>query len=165
MTPSSRLFDPNEQAGWLAIVGWRKFQHYHDRRPIWIKTYLDLLERDEYLDLTPTARAVLHGLWLMTARRPSVNRLSTSKLSRALNMRVTSQHLTSLRDAGFIDFCSSKTDAELVQNRSTEVEVEIEKERAFPLNGQPKTQTVVCPECGVGGASHIHASDCSLVSA
>ena len=32
---------------WIEIVGWEKFQHYRDRRPIWIKNYLDLLNNDD----------------------------------------------------------------------------------------------------------------------
>lgn len=133
-----RLFDPNEQAGWLAIVGWRKFQHYHDRRPIWIKTYLDLLDRDEYLELTAGERSLLHGLWLMTASSRSAVRLSTRSLSRRLALKVTSQQLESLRDAGFIEFFSSKTDAELVQNRSAEVDRELEiEERPLSTKDPP----------------------------
>ena len=34
---------------WIEIVNWDKFQHYKDRRPVWIKLHLDLLDNDDYL--------------------------------------------------------------------------------------------------------------------
>lgn len=103
----STLFDSSEQAGWLVIVGWEKFQHYRDRDPIWIKNYLDQLDRDEYLDLSLATRGLLQDLRLLTARRRGRVRLDTAKISRALGVRVTLAQLEALRDAGFVAFSAS----------------------------------------------------------
>ena len=37
---------------WIEVVGWEKFQHYKSRRPLWIKTYTELLTKREYRALT-----------------------------------------------------------------------------------------------------------------
>lgn len=127
-----RLFDDSSSAGWIVVVGWETFQHYRDRTPIWIKTYLDLLERDEYLDLPPATRGLLHDLWLLTARRSGVVSANTLRLSRVLGCQVRRSQLEALADAGFIAFSASKPVPKPEQNRSrsgprARVEAETEK--------------------------------------
>lgn len=112
----------------LEIVGWEKFQHYSDRDPIWIKNYVDLLRRDEYMDLTPNRRALLHGLWLLYAIKRREVRENTATLSRELNMKVTRRDLKALEHAGFIALAASKTLAGRYQPASPEKEVEKELE-------------------------------------
>lgn len=99
-----------DDAAWIVIPGWEKFQHYKDRDPPWIKNYTRLLRKDEYLDLTAHQRAVLHGIWLLAAQNDNQGqvRLNTSSLSRQLNLRVSSRQLESLNHAGFIEFSASK---------------------------------------------------------
>jgi hypothetical protein len=113
-------------SGWLQIVGWEKFQHYKDRRPTWIKNYVDLLRRDEYTDLTPAARAVLHGIWLLAASRPDASRMRAVSLSADLKMRVTRAHLESLNHAGFILLSASDSVSTLYKTASLETEKEKE---------------------------------------
>lgn len=93
---------------WIIIPGWDKFQHYRDRRPVWIKNYLDQHDRDEYLELPAGTRALLHDLRLMYARRRGQIRLDTRWLSGELHVRVTTQQLEALNHAGFISFSASK---------------------------------------------------------
>ena len=116
---------------WIVVPGWEKFQHYRDRNPVWIKTYIDLLDRDDYLDLTPGCRAVLHGVWLLTARRRGVVRASS--LPRALNMRVTSLQLERLNEAGWVELSASKP---LALARARALAVETETEIDIPLTPQ-----------------------------
>jgi len=53
---------------YITIPNWKRFQHYKDgRAPSWIKTYLELLSTDEYLDLSAGDRGVLHGAWILAA--------------------------------------------------------------------------------------------------
>jgi hypothetical protein len=93
---------------WIVIPNWDKFQHYKDRTPNWVKTYLELLHNDAYLSLTGHCRGVLHGLWLVYASSCGQVTLDTRSLSRQLGLRVTSQQLESLNQAGFIRFRASK---------------------------------------------------------
>ena len=56
----------------IQVVGWAKHQHFRDRRPVWIKLHVDLLDDPEnafrWRQLSDTARAVLVELWLLCAK-------------------------------------------------------------------------------------------------
>lgn len=51
----------------LRIPKWRDFQHYKDRRPVWIKAHTELLLDDEWHELADASKAHLFGLWLLAA--------------------------------------------------------------------------------------------------
>lgn len=98
-------------SGWIVIPRWEEFQHRDADRvavPTWIKTFTRLLSDQAYLDLTAAQRAVLHGIWLEYARTRRELPVSTTSLSRRLNLRVTQKTLDSLNHAGFIDISASK---------------------------------------------------------
>lgn len=113
----------------ITIVGWDEFQHYKERDPIWIKNYVRLLRQDEYMDLTPHRRALLHGLWLLYAIKRQALRHHTATLSRELGMRVMTADLEALKQAGFIAFSASKPLAKRYQAARPEKEVEKEVEK------------------------------------
>jgi len=87
---------------------WDAFQHTdatkRGHNPRWIKNYTALLSDDNYLDLTPSRRAILHGLWLEYARSGRELRENTRSLSRRLQLKVTTRDLEALNHAGFIEF-------------------------------------------------------------
>ena len=135
---------------WISVRNWRRFQHYDPakRQPPWIKCYTELMSSDEYLALHAGPRAVLHGIWLEYASSQCQLRFDTVSLTRRLNLRVTSQHLEALTDAGFITKVASKTLAEGYHDASARAhDVEVEKEEDKPpypnpavdvaQNGQP----------------------------
>ncbi len=121
---------------WISVRNWRKFQHYDPskRRPVWIKTHLDLLSSDDYRDLSAGARAVLHGIWLEYASTQCQLKFDAKSLSTRLNLRVTKQQLETLVDAGFIDIVASKLLADGYQDASPEVE---KKREEKPPNPNP----------------------------
>ncbi len=146
---SDHLFNPNGGDGWILVLKWDELQHYKNRNPPWIKNYLNLLDKDEYMELSPGSRALLHGLWLLVARRagdsphssfidPPCFPADTLRLSRALSMKVSSHHIASLVHAGFIEVSASKPLASSLakrgQNASLEREREKERERAKALS-------------------------------
>lgn len=90
----------------IEIPKWDLFQHYKDRNVPWIKTYTSLLHKDEYLTLTGHQRGVLHGIWLMYAASSRRISAETRRLTRALNVRVTTADLEALNRAGFIELVS-----------------------------------------------------------
>jgi hypothetical protein len=49
------------------IKNWRKFQHFKNRRPPWIKLYRDLLDDPDWHDLDPAAAKFLVMLWLLAS--------------------------------------------------------------------------------------------------
>ncbi len=107
--------------GWISIPGWRRFQHYDPsrRQPPWIKTYLELLDNEDYLSLSETQRSALHGIWMAYARGRSKLRADTRTLSQRLNLRVTKRTLQALSDAGFIQIVASNVLADGYHSAST----------------------------------------------
>lgn len=53
----------------VCIRNWRRYQHYKNRRPPWIKFYVDLLGDDEIKELPPGSRLVACLLLLVAANR------------------------------------------------------------------------------------------------
>lgn len=116
----------------LVVVGWDKFQHYRVRRPVWIKNYVDLLRRDEYLGLTGHRRAILHGLWMEYATCDARLTLDTRSLSRRLQLRVTMSDMEALNHAGFVLFLASNPLASRSESASAEKET-YKEAKAVPL--------------------------------
>ena len=50
-----------------SIKNWKKFQHFRDRRPPWIKLYRELLDDLDWHELEPKAAKVLVMLWLIAS--------------------------------------------------------------------------------------------------
>lgn len=95
---------------WIVPLNWSKFQHYSDRTPPWIKLYLELLDKPEWLDLAPTAKAQLTTVWLLRARTQGpvsvvILRLYMPVESATRHFRVG---LEQLNHAGFIAMFASK---------------------------------------------------------
>jgi len=51
----------------MRIKNWKKFQHFKDRRPPWIKLYRELLEDPDWHELDPPAAKLLVALWLIAS--------------------------------------------------------------------------------------------------
>ena len=90
---------------WIVIPNWEKFQHYRDRRPVWIKDYPDQLDRDEYRALSPTARALLQDVRRLCALSDGVVRKEGA--GTRLGMKLRREHWKELSDAGFIEIVAS----------------------------------------------------------
>lgn len=130
------------EARWIIVRNWDRFQHYKDRDPPWIKDYTEQLDDPAYLELTGVQRAALQGIRLKYATSRRQVRDSTRLLSRQLNMRVTRETLEALNHAGFIEFSASKPLADCKQDasaRATREEAETDKERTARTraNGKP----------------------------
>jgi len=51
----------------MKIKGWKRFQHFKDRKPPWIKLYKDLLEDPEWHELAGDDAKALIALWLVAS--------------------------------------------------------------------------------------------------
>lgn len=51
----------------LRVKNWHKFQHFKDRRPLWVKLYRDLLDDIEWHELDPVAAKALVMIWLIAS--------------------------------------------------------------------------------------------------
>ena len=124
---------------YIQIPDWERFQHYKDRDPPWIKNYVKLLHKDEYLSLSGHARGILHGIWMTYSTSHRQLRGDTATLSRRLNLKVTRHDLEALVQAGFIQLVASTVLAKRYQDASKTLALAraralaIEEEREKPL--------------------------------
>lgn len=51
----------------LRVKNWKRFQHYHDRKPAWIKLHRELLDDMDYHMLPLASRALAPMLWLLAS--------------------------------------------------------------------------------------------------
>lgn len=122
-----------EQCGYIYVKNWETFQHYGDRRPIWIKNYVALLDDDEYLALDASSRALLHGLWMLVART-SNGRLVASRSRIATLLGLRRCNLEPLIHAGFIEICASKAASNRASKAASPEEKRV-KNPPTPLTG------------------------------
>jgi hypothetical protein len=54
--------------GYLRVRNWDRFQHYKDRKPIWIKYHVDLLDNTDLRELPYSTRLLWDQILLLTAR-------------------------------------------------------------------------------------------------
>lgn len=85
----------------LAVKGFRKFQHYRDRDPVWIKLYTNLLIDAAFLQLPEVAQAQLMKLWILASQLgnplPNNPKLLAGKIGTSGKF-----HLAAIIDAGFL---------------------------------------------------------------
>jgi hypothetical protein len=105
--------------GWIVVPGWDKFQHYHDRNPVWIKLYLELRSDDGWRQLSLAGRGLLVSIWIEFGASRGV--LRASDLPSRVAQKNLRRTLDSLRKAGFIQVSASKP---LALTRSREKEKE-----------------------------------------
>lgn len=126
-------------AGYIYAVDWDRFQHYKDRRPVWIKNYIDLVDNDRYLELTGAQRALLHGIWMLLAVTGN-GRLSAGVMSGKGQRNANVNHLAArlqlrkcslepLIQAGFIEVRASKAASTPSESASAETEGSKEPKR------------------------------------
>jgi len=51
----------------MKIKNWDRFQHFKDRKPIWIKLYRDLLDDLNWHELDPKSAKALVMIWLIAS--------------------------------------------------------------------------------------------------
>lgn len=122
----------------MQIKNWKKFQHFKDRKPPWVKLYRDLLDDIEWFELDPKAAKVLTMLWLI-ASEDDGNIPTTKQL--AFRLRMSEKET---------EVCISKLSHWLIQDDNTtistryqddapetetETELETDKECISPPSG------------------------------
>ena len=58
---------------YFSIKNWKKYQHYKDRRPPWIKLHNALFDDYEYQALSDASKLHLITIWLLASRSNKVN--------------------------------------------------------------------------------------------
>lgn len=88
--------------GCLRIRNWRKFQHYTDRRPPWIKLHESLLENTAFYDLADYLKVQLMSLWLVASKYDNEIPARPEWLER-FNLSHKELDLAALIETGFVE--------------------------------------------------------------
>lgn len=87
---------------WLGIKGWREFQHYRDRKPPWIKTYVALLDDRQFNRLEPAVQLILVKTWLLASKDDGRVAVDLPWISQRINLPVTDDQYRAAVRAGFL---------------------------------------------------------------
>ena len=122
----------------MQIKNWKKFQHFKDRKPPWVKLYRDVLDDLEWYELDPLASKVLVMCWLIASEDDG--RLPSSK-TLAFRLRMTEKqtidclnklsHWLEQDDINAISkrYQDDSLETETETEKETEKEIEVEKKR------------------------------------
>lgn len=114
----------------LAVKNFQHFQHYGDRKPIWIKLYNDLLDDYDFAQLSEESRFHLVMIWLLASRHDNRIPHDAAWIGQRINAR-RPVDLDVLISAGFLVVRehASNVLAETEQVACLDVDVEEEKNR------------------------------------
>lgn len=135
----------------LRVTNWRKFQHYHDRNPPWIKLATGTFQNYEFSRLHDASKLLAVCIWTLAARSSDgsvPDDLDFIKQMGCLGQLIKAEHLKQLIDQGFITRCSEPlaTRSQVAAlEREGEVERETEGEKIPALSPPGSTPAHVEP--------------------
>lgn len=111
----------------MQIKNWKKFQHFKDRKPPWVKLYRDVLDDLEWYELDPLASKVLVMCWLIASEDDG--RLPSSK-TLAFRLRMTEKQTIDCLNklSHWLEQDDINAISDRYQDDSLETERETEKE-------------------------------------
>ena len=112
----------------MQIKHWKKFQHFKDRKPPWVKLYRDLLDDLDWHELDAQASKVLVMLWLIASEDDG--RIPPTK-TLAFRLRMTEKQTNDCLNklSHWLEQDDISTISERYQDDSLETETEREKEK------------------------------------
>ena len=112
----------------MQIKNWKKFQHFKDRKPPWVKLYRDVLDDLEWYELDPLASKVLVMCWLIASEDDG--RLPSSK-TLAFRLRMTEKQTIDCLNklSHWLEQDDISAISDRYQDDSLETERETEKEK------------------------------------
>jgi hypothetical protein len=133
----------------MQIKNWKKFQHFKDRKPPWVKLYRDLLDDIEWFELDPKAAKVLIMLWLIASEDegniPPVKQLAFRLRMSEKETEVCISKLSHWLEQGDNEVISTRYQDDAPETER-ETETEIETECISPPSGEPEDKTGL-PKC------------------
>ena len=127
----------------MQIKNWKKFQHFKDRKPPWVKLYRDVLDDLEWYELDPLASKVLVMCWLIASEDDG--KLPPAK-TLAFRLRMTEKQtidclnkLSHWLEQDDISLISDRYQSDSLETE-TETETEIEKEREKETEAKQRTK-------------------------
>jgi hypothetical protein len=128
---------------YLAIRSWRRFQHYHDRRPPWIKVYVEMLDDIELRRLPVTTRLLWDQLLLLAARYDNAIPKENEEIANMtrIPLEAVAKGIETLLEGGWLREVSRKPPASKAlakRPRNARPETETERETNNPPTPLPK---------------------------
>jgi hypothetical protein len=117
----------------MRIKNWKKFQHFKDRRPPWIKLHREILEQRDINAISDKSFRVLVLLWLLASEDEDKNGNLPEMEDIAFRLRMKEKEITqSLQELGaWIDYSDIKEISDRYQDVPTETEAETEKRQTW----------------------------------
>lgn len=121
----------------MKIKNWKKFQHYQNRKPPWIKLYKDILDQRDINMLADCSFRILIELWILASEDPQNEGNLPEIPDIAFRLRRTEKEIVkSLQELKeFIIFNDSKMLASCNQSAMLETETETETEKRESMRG------------------------------
>ena len=135
----------------MKIKNWKKFQHFKDRKPPWVKLYRDLLDDLDWHNLDPKYAKNLVMMWLIASEDKAGEGSLPDRKCLAFRLRVSEKELdeTLQHLSDWVVQDDIKTISDGYQSDSPETETETETETNITsLDNDAVTDesvTVVCP--------------------
>jgi hypothetical protein len=89
-------------ARFLKVVNFEKYQHYGNRKPIWIKLYNSILDEPDLMDLPDSTKWLAVGLLLLASRRENKVKIAPNWIKQQLHLSEEPDFLP-LVTAGWIE--------------------------------------------------------------
>jgi len=129
----------------MQIKNWKKFQHFKDRKPPWVKLYRDLLDDIEWFELDPKAAKVLVMLWLI-ASEDDGNIPTAKQLAFRLRMSEKETEVCISKLSHWLEQGDSEVISTRYQDDAPETERETERET--------ETECISPPSGGLPNCDH-----------
>ena len=127
----------------MQIRNWKKFQHFKDRKPPWVKLYRDILDDLDWHELDATASKVLIMCWLIASeddgRLPPVKTL-------AFRLRMSEKQTNDCLNK--LSHWLEQDDISVISDRyqSDSLETETETEKETETKKEKKATSVAMPD-------------------
>ena len=123
----------------MQIKNWKKFQHFKDRKPPWVKLYRDVLDDLEWYELDPLASKVLVMCWLIASEDDG--RLPPAK-TLAFRLRMTEKQTIDCLNklSHWLEQDDINAISERYQDDSLETERETERETEKEVEKKRETK-------------------------
>ena len=145
--------------GYLRVTNWHKYQHYRNRKPVWIKLYVDVLYDDKLRQLPVATRLLWDQLMLLAAERANVIPNDPELVAKLVGIppRDCREGLEQLLKGRWLSQTSGTRRASKPASKPASPEKEREIETPKPPLGKPTKYP--CAECGLLFASTARVAD------